>query len=683
MPFCTACGRPVADRGVICPACGGPHRPFAPAPRPRRSMARLLGLGCLVLGGFVGGLGVLGSLGFWYFSSRGVTKTPIGAVGVSAKAPATLGSLEQHGVRVELPAGAFASSGRVTLSKEEGDVSEGVDSERFALVGTPIDVSLDGRAFTRTDEPVTVSFRLPSGLREQLEDPDALRLAYRFAGEWHLQRMDHVDLEVGVASTRLRHFSEISPAAAKKKEIRSEVSQDIATGLWEQQHNKKAFTQAMHGPIEQLIVKMTGVRDPSVIKAIVDEAAGTTAVTSLLKSGAEAYLDGRNRTAAEAELATKLAEVSLNYLARKAGNVEADFGGEVGMAAALVQGGTAGGMGNYEMAAKELAKGVIGTTALGKLVLAATKVTEVSIAAWKRNGIEEMYQAYKEGANGLYGFDVTAGDFATVLEQSAAVERQVRLDAVAEYCRVHAVGESELSALQLESIKRRAIERLRASFEARRAEESQIAEMKRFYDRLLDEFEDVDLDATAMRRDSFSALTYEQRLHRYHQISKSILGLTGKRINFSGDSYGDFISDNDLTQAMRKWIGSKEEALEFLRSKGLMPEEIRVVPIQVTATGVHRYGPKPKQVLTISVRFTNTGSQQPGHGAVSGRAIDALDGEVIPISGSFSGGPNGSFTVTADGETIQAQLSAGRTITVPGYGTLTVQNPSAFDAWER
>lgn len=633
-------------------------------------------LGLVVSFGFVG---LVGALGFWLYRQDQTAAKIIGTIEGAQGVAATIGSLDAHGVMIELPSGTFDKAGKVSLGTSGGSRDAGVDPSKFALLAAPFAIHLEGRESVRTQQPVTVKFKLPAQVQAQLEDREAIRLAYRYKGQWHLQPMEQVDLQHGLASVSLHHFSDIAPAAAKKKQMRSEVAQALATGKWEQEHNRKATKKAVQGPLEQLIVKMTGVKDPSVIKAIVDEAAGTTAVTSLMKSGAQAYLDGRDKTAAEAELATKLAEISLNYLARKGGNLEADFGNETALAAAMVQGGTQGGLGDVSGAAKVMAKAVLGTTAVGKVFIAATNVTEVAVAAFKNNGVEEMYEAYRDGANGLYGFNVDPGDFQGLLAQSPGVVRQVRIDAVSEYCRVHEMDASRLSEVKIQQIQSLAVERLERSFESRRAEEGEIAERSKFYERLLGTFERFELDVTAMRRDSFANLSYEQRLHRYHQISKSILDLTGKTVNFSGDSYDKFISDHDLVEAMRKWLGSKKEAMDFLRAKGLIPAEPGVTPVAVTASGQIRYGKQPKEVLRVSVRFTNVGAQVQGQGAVSGSATDATDGKVYGIQGTFTGGPNGTMTVTANGETYHAQLSEGRTVNVPKLGSLTVQNPSAFD----
>jgi hypothetical protein len=686
MPFCPNCGLSVIEANLRCFRCGTPVRPLdarnMPRPdlrqtNPRRSRTGMLGiLGLVVSISFVG---LVGALGFWLYRGDRTAATIIGTIEAAQGVAATIGSLDAHGVTVELPSGTFNTAGKISLGTSGGSRDTGVDPSKFELLTTPFAIHLEGRGSVRTLQPVTVKFKLPARVQAQLEDREAIRLAYRYQGKWHLQPTEQVDLQQGLATVVLHHFSEIAPAAAKKGQMRSEVAQALATGKWEQEHNRKATKKAVQGPLEQLIVKMTGVKDPTVIKAIVDEAAGTTAVTSLMKSGAQAYLDGRDKTAAEAELATKLAEISLNYLARKAGNLEADFGNETALAAAIVQGGAQGGMGDVSGAAKVMAKAVIGTTAVGKVFVAATNVTEVAIAAFKNNGVAEMYEAYRDGASGLYGFNVEAGDFEGLLSQSPGVIRQVRIDAVSEYCRVHETDASRLSEGKIQQIQSLAVERLKRSFESRRAEESEITQRSKFYERLLGTFERFELDVTATRRDSFANLSYEQRLHRYHQISQSILDLTGKTVNFSGDSYDKFISDHDLVEAMRKWLSSKKEAMDFLRAKGLVPAEPSVTPVAVTASGQIRYGKQPKAVLRVTIRFTNVGAQVQGQGAVSGSATDAADGEVYAIQGAFTGGPNGTMTVMANGDTYHAQVSGGRTVNVPKLGSLTIENPSAFD----
>lgn len=633
-----------------------------------------------------GGLGAAGVsivavvVGLFYFGYLGGGRF-VGETAVSDGRAAAIGELDADGVKLELPEQTFEDGARVKMRRVPKRTAGATDATLFTLADDPVDITLEGHDFTRTGQPVTLRFRLPESVIRGLEDESFVQLGYYFGGEWLLQPMDAVDLDAGTATATLYHFSTQVPVQLTRKKVRDEVAQDLATAEWEKKHNQRALKQAVQGTLEEIIIKMTRVKDPSVIQAIVEEAAKENTVTSLLMSGLKYEKDP---TGAEAELATTLGGIALKVVAKKAGASKVEYGDEAGVFAGMVQGGTAGAEDDYEEMAKTLAKAVIGTNAIGRLFMAAAKVTEVSIASWKKNGIEEWYQAFKEGADGKYGFtDVSAGEFDRIVEQSGAIATRIQIEAVAQHCARYGVDEKSLSGERRNAIGNEALQKLKQSFISRRDQEAEIAEMKTFYTKLLDGFEKHGVDEVGDDQATFENLTYAERLQRYHNITRTILELTGRKVTRNGETDDEYISERDLAYALRGWTQSRQKGLDYLTQMGLIERQAdRVKPVTVTATGQYRYGSNALNVLSISISFTNVGATQPGQGGVTGSAVDQTDGNVFRISGTFAGGPNGAMTLLANGETLRTRLVAGKTLTVPVYGTLTVKNPGAFAGME-
>ncbi|MBK7586179.1 MAG: hypothetical protein IPI67_39095 [Myxococcales bacterium] len=97
----------------------------------------------------------------------------------------------------------------------------------------------------------------------------------------------------------------------------------------------------------------------------------------------------------------------------------------------------------------------------------------------------------------------------------------------------------------------------------------------------------------------------------------------------------------------------------------------RVKPQQVSASGGDSSG-------TLTITFWNVGALAQGYGDAS--AVTRHRNGVETVSGTFSGGPNGTLSFVVDGEKTSMHLSGGKTLTGP-YGSLPVKNPQAFDGW--
>ena len=105
-----------------------------------------------------------------------------------------------------------------------------------------------------------------------------------------------------------------------------------------------------------------------------------------------------------------------------------------------------------------------------------------------------------------------------------------------------------------------------------------------------------------------------------------------------------------------------------------------IEPQRVTASGA--YVDDWIGSVTHVVTFWNVGAQVEGKGTVT--IVSSYDGDRDVATGTFSGGPNGTFSfATEENGIVTFPLVNGYSIPLPRETTLTVQNPHAFDDWRK
>ncbi len=116
-----------------------------------------------------------------------------------------------------------------------------------------------------------------------------------------------------------------------------------------------------------------------------------------------------------------------------------------------------------------------------------------------------------------------------------------------------------------------------------------------------------------------------------------------------------------------------------------------VAPVQITAMGVERTDASAGEfrnivTSTFTLRFWNVGALAPGYerATMTVKSVASLNGaeETTTCGGTFSGGPNGSFHLTCDGEARSLRLVGGAQVSTGGP-TLAVSNPQAFANWPK
>lgn len=112
-------------------------------------------------------------------------------------------------------------------------------------------------------------------------------------------------------------------------------------------------------------------------------------------------------------------------------------------------------------------------------------------------------------------------------------------------------------------------------------------------------------------------------------------------------------------------------------------------PVQVTASAKYEEdfsAGEFKNIVTttVTVSFWNVGALASGYGGavMAYKSVSSLNQSEATsrCSGTFTGGPSGSFTFACEGFTLQLRLLGGQMIQM-GEHTLRVQNSEAFANW--
>ena len=609
----------------------------------------------------------------------------------------SVGSLDENQVVAEFESSAFEVGSQVNISSASSSDFPAPDGTRFEVSDVGYDFSLEGLNHIRPDGKVEVKFKLSSETLASLEDESFLQVAYFFDESWYLQDVESVDFENGTATLSLYHFSWLFPAKLTKEELRDQKAQEMALEKFNNENNLKRITKEGKSDLEQVISKATGVKDPKALAAIAEYMLNKKDFTSLMLSGSKGDTAGYT---------TKMAEMVAKTI-----NSAAKIGSNATMIAGAFQAAGYVWEGDAQGAAEAVANAILDSTAYGKLLKLAITVTDETIKSWKKNGIEEMYQAYKNGADdGWFGYNVKKGSFEDALAQSAAIERQVKIDAVKSYLNAHGKKESDLTSAELEEIKNKAIIDLKKKFEDRVAQEAIIAKDKDYYKNLLDAFEQNDVDMMVQIDAPLMGelLSYEQRLESYTRVTDKILEMTGGRvIEFDGPADDNEIPIGVITSALRKWYEPDGDAKvrELLADGGYIEDENLIhglEPQKVTCEGQYSYNntrlEEPVKTCSFNmpfrVEFWNVGvlGGEEFAGATFYWNFVSFDWEGCAITstpdkistGQFSGGPNGSMTLGW----AFIQISSGQigTITYSDAdetisGTCTINNSAAFSGW--
>ncbi|WP_128425018.1 hypothetical protein [Gudongella oleilytica] len=573
-----------------------------------------------------------------------------------------IGSVEKYGVQILIPQGAVQEENTFTLKLAE-DIPEN-DPSVGSTLGNPVDISIEGD-IKRFEEPIEVTFRLSDEQWESFENPGDIHIGYFDGYSWVYLEPSGIDLENRSVTFSTYHCSLIYPSKAEKEEMKRQLAKSIA--VENVVVDKKA---ELRKTTESLVKSVMGPNvDKSFLQDVVEGILDQHDVTQLVKTTAN-----ENWTEAGIQLGAVFTQVLASNLwayaknADALGDVAANLGliGSFGTSAAHFENG------DFEEAAKELARGIISTHPVGKLFTAAVNVTERQINRWKNAEIEAAYQIYlngKEPTIPFWGYgSISPGDFNEIWDQMRGVGRQIVIDAVEDFKLENGREPSSEERAQLERDAKATLEK---EFRDRKEKEAAIAEAEKKNMEFLNIIDAGNLLVSGRYGYDSDKMSYKDRVRQIFQLRNKVLADTNRKMNFGG-----FDSDTELNvytveALIKEYVSNGEEAYnEMLAAKGL----VDVLDVKSIA-GSYTVPIKFSKSSLASEQSLAEGKQtiSSSASAYPSEAIIEISAEgTASISYSVSMSSTSSNTVVYNPELTATETSTGNYTVVENYKNIKI-----------
>ncbi|MCA1794337.1 MAG: hypothetical protein LC660_10805 [Desulfobacteraceae bacterium] len=200
------------------------------------------------------------------------------------------------------------------------------------------------------------------------------------------------------------------------------------------------------------------------------------------------------------------------------------------------------------------------------------------------------------------------------------------------------------------------------------------------------------------RRSTAEQKAYEQKKFIEYKDAKKLNRLIDglAKGDISEEEYDEALDDYRNRDKSRpweppSWLEESEAAEEEEEASEAGDGSILnyVKPIKLTAKGSDETDLSAGEfenvaTTTVTISFWNVGNMAPGYGNASVKLSTEFSGhpavEKDTCGGTFSGGPNGSFTIECHGETQKMSLVNGSYVDAGDF-RLAMSNPGAFKDW--
>lgn len=593
--FCKNCGAQLTPGAGFCASCGaGVSAPTVPAqavpassaakkrglptarsPIPVISAVLVLALGIGILPGLLGGCG------------KNPAQTGAAAEqNISADKKATVGDLSKTGWQLDLPEDAIEGDSKLTMKVLSEAEAQNYQSGGFTFYGTPVEIKLAGRENVRLGEPVSVTMRIP---KERMKDAAAEELffAYYHDGAWEYFMPDNVDMDRGIATVNVYHFSFFGFGRPSEENQIKTFAQNFAALQWESQKNTKKLTDSLSRQYDDLFASM-GVNDSSlrtqltldVIGYLESEKldTGDMSPISTLANMANAVSQGQ---AGMDDFRGQLIEFTGKALYRTLEKDPGKFSSLANVTGGLSTAAGAISAGDTEGALQGIAsmlRGANPIVAVADTALTCVKETmEYGIELWTQSEIEKAYQVYIGNAAGKYGYeDGLEGDFDTIFTTLGGGERMMSINIVKKYCQKYGMKESELTQEDRNRIVNNAMTALKRNFDSRKASEPEIEKLRREQEAFIAALKNEGLLSASSYRDYFGIdkslrnFSVGDRLARLYRLKATVLSTMDK-------AEAAKISDEFLAKAIDRWVywneqGNREGYFKYMREMGYIKE---------------------------------------------------------------------------------------------------------------
>lgn len=494
-----------------------------------------------------------------------------GASGVNIKKPLTtaigsqavvIGDIDKNGVEISIPAGVLSEESDFSLKL--ADSSPQYDAAVGSLLGTPIEIDFESDV-RRFSEPIDISFKLTEEQWNLFENPGDIHIGYYDGYSWVYLNPSDIDAENKIVTFKTYHCSLLYPSKAEKEEMKRQIAKNMAVESTTVDKNDE-----LRKTTESMVKSVMGPTvDKSLLRDIVEGIMDQNDFTQLGKAVAN-----QNSQEAESQFISAYTQVVANTLWAYAKNADdlGDLGANLGLIGSFGTSAAHFANGDYQAVAEELARGIISTHPVGKLLTTAVNITERQIARWKSEEIEAAYQIYlngKEPTIPFWGYgSIEAGDFNEIWDQMRGVGRQIIIDAVNDF---KAENGREPTSAEKAALEQSAKTTLEREFSERKSKEAAIAEAEKKNLEFLKIMEDGNLLTSSRYGYDTDKISYKDRVKQILELRNKVLVDTNRRMNFGGEDSKTEMNVYTVGKLISEYLSSGEESYnEMLIELGLV-----------------------------------------------------------------------------------------------------------------
>lgn len=526
------------------------------------------------------------------------------SVQTSTTAAVGLGDLATDGLTIDIPAGALPDG--TTVELVTATAAPLPDSAGFASLAAPIDVSAPGGP-TRLETPINVTFQIPDGVVTAADWEDRnLWFTYFDGQNWVYLPPTSSDAAAHTITLSTYHFSLLGYGKISVEEqLKNYTHSAAVSSLIQSNLVDEAVNAAVSQTVNYILQDKLGLKDDALTAKILSSLANDDAYRDLVNQ-----FNSGDKTAFAQTLAVfagqKIAEnAGEAALAGVLENLASDTG--VGFAAAAGQAAGYLVEGDLAEAGRVIGEQIADQFLITAVAKGAVEVVQYQIDTWKDAEIEAAYQAYRDGADGVFwGYNVEPGQFGALWEQMRGIATRLQQEAVArEEQRRAELGLPPATDAQLDAVRQRARDALEKQFVERQAQEEALAAREAQIDQLITAMRGANLLELGSFDYSRAYDTLETRLDKLLHLAQKILRDTGRSDWTSGAFTTDkAISTGDMVNLMQAWFsndGPKLYAQMLFERFGILP------PLAVPAAelaGVWLF--RPLALDTSSLTCTDT-----------------------------------------------------------------------------
>lgn len=494
-------------------------------------------------------------------SSSGVNITePLTAV-IGSEA-VVVGDIDKYGIEISIPAGAVTEETTFSLTLAENSPAN--DPAVGSPLGTPIEINIESD-IKRFNEPIEITFSLTEEQWNSFENPKDIQIGYYDGYNWVYLDPIQIDAENKRVTFKTYHCSEIFPSAAEKEEMKRQIAKNMAV-----QSSTIDENEELRKTTESMVKSVMGPTvDKSLLRDIVEGIMDQNNFTQLSKA-----IANQNSEEMETQFISTYTQVVANTLWAYAKNADdlGDLGANLGLISSFGTSASLLANGNYQGVAEELARGIISTHPIGKLLTTAVNVTERQIARWKSEEIDAAYQIYlngKEPTIPFWGYgSIEAGDFDEIWNQMRGVGRQIIIDAVSDFTAENGREPTEEERAQLENDAKATLEN---EFKERKQKEAAIADAEKKNMEFLKIVEDGNLLTSNRYGYDTDKMSYKERVQQVLELRNKVLVDTNRKMNFGGEDSKTELNVYTVSQLISEYLGNGEESYnEMLVQLGLV-----------------------------------------------------------------------------------------------------------------